>query len=223
MTKICLSWSGGRDSMMMLDKIGTAHGLLTTFQKASSTIMMHEVPLELVKIQAESLGIPLYPVSFENTPTNKQYEETMGTAVHGLLHEGFTEMAFGDLFLAEIRNYREKQLESSGLQPVFPLWGEDTKSLSKRFIQRGYRAIIVCVDEEQLDSSFLGREYDESFLQDLPEHVDPCGENGEFHSFVFDGPRFAFPVRFSVAGTFRKWDRFEYVQLKRDTQSISSI
>ena len=209
--------------MMMLDKIGTAHGLLTTFQKASSTMMMHEVPLDLVKIQAEALGIPLYPVSFEDTPTNKQYEETMGTAVHGLLHEGFTEMAFGDLFLEEIRNYREKQLESSGLKPVFPLWGESTKSLSERFIQRGYRAIIVCVDGEQLDSSFLGREYDETFLQDLPEHVDPCGENGEFHSFVFDGPRFAFPVRFSVVGSFRKWDRFEYVQLKKDTQSTSSF
>ncbi|BCB05969.1 diphthine--ammonia ligase [Bacillus sp. KH172YL63] len=216
MDKLCLSWSGGRDSMMMLHEVmknERVHGLFTTFLKETERMMMHEVPFSLVQKQAHELGLPLYPVWFEDTLDNKQYEQVMKGALEKLQGDGFTHMGFGDLFLEDIRAYREEQMKESGLDLVFPLWGRDTQSLSQTFLKEGYRAVIVCVDEEQLDPRFLGRVYDEDFLRDLPDSVDPCGENGEFHSFVFDGPAFREPVAYTIDGTYRKWDRFSYVRI----------
>lgn len=216
MNKICLSWSGGRDSMMMLHELSknkeNVQGLLTTFLKESEKMMMHEVPATLVKKQAEALGLPLYPVWFEDTVDNEKYESVMMNALRELREKQFTHMGFGDLFLEDIRKYREEQMKKTELELLFPLWGKDTRTLSKEFIKEGYKAVIVCVDEEQLDPRFLGRVYDEEFLRDLPDSVDPCGENGEFHSFVFDGPLFQEPVAFQTDGRYRKWDRFSYVR-----------
>jgi uncharacterized protein (TIGR00290 family) len=215
--KICLSWSGGRDSMMMLNELKQlkepVEGLLTTFQEGPGKMMMHEVPVSLVEQQAKSLGLPLFPVWFGDQVDNTEYEKRMAGAVRRLEEEDFTHMGFGDLYLEDIRAYREKQMKKSALDPLFPLWGKKTAELSKQFLSQGNRAIIVCVDEEQLDPGFAGREYNEEFLRDLPDSVDPCGENGEFHSFVFDGPLFQHPVAFKVGTTYRKWDRFTYVEL----------
>ncbi len=216
MKKICLSWSGGRDSMMMLHELWKdkehVEGLLTTFLGDSEKMMMHEVPYTLVKKQAEALGFPLYPVWFSQPVGNQEYESKMIQALSKLEEERFSHMGFGDLYLEDIRAYREKQMKKSTLEPLFPLWGKDTKTLSKAFIDEGYKAIVVCVDEEQLGTDFLGREYNDQFIRDLPDSVDPCGENGEFHSFVFDGPLFDHAVSFELNGTYRKWDRFSYVQ-----------
>ncbi|WP_064091970.1 Dph6-related ATP pyrophosphatase [Rossellomorea aquimaris] len=215
--KICLSWSGGRDSMMMLHELKrmneNVQGLLTTFQEESKKIMMHEVPFSLVEKQASSLGLPLYPVWFDDSGVdNQEYEKRMMRAVTQLEEEQISHMAFGDLFLKDIREYREKQMDKTNLGSLFPLWGKNTRQLSKEFIEEGYKGVIVCVDEDQLDVSFLGREYNEEFLRDLPDTVDPCGENGEFHSFVFDGPLFDKPVSFKLKGTYQKWNRFSYVE-----------
>ncbi|TMU83997.1 diphthine--ammonia ligase [Bacillus sp. BHET2] len=215
MNKICLSWSGGRDSMMMLHELKkkeNVQGLLTTFLKESEKMMMHEVPVSLVSKQAQALGLPLYPVWFEDTLNNKDYENVMMNALGKLRKEQFTHIGFGDLYLEDIRKYREEQMKKTELELLFPLWGKDTRVLSNEFINEGYRAVIVCVDEEQLDPRFLGRVYNEEFLRDLPDSVDPCGENGEFHSFVFDGPLFREPVPYTIDGSYRKWDRFSYVK-----------
>ncbi len=215
--KTCLSWSGGRDSMMMLhtlrDGPQEVEGLLTTFSLADRRMMMHGVPIDLVEKQVQSLGISFYPVFFEEPVSNENYEETMSVAIRQLERDGFTAMGFGDLFLEDIRKYREKQMAQTKLSPIFPLWGRSTSEFAMEFIHKGYKAKIVCVDGDQLDSSFLGRDYDKQFLEDLPDLVDPCGENGEFHSFVYDGPLFKNAVSFDAKGHYIKYNRFHYLDL----------
>jgi uncharacterized protein (TIGR00290 family) len=216
--KTCVSWSGGRDSTMMLDALlqnqrYNVEGLLTTFLKHTQKMMMHEVPFRLVEKQAKALGLPLYPVLFEESVSNDEYEETMRKATGRLEEEGFTEMSFGDLHLEDIRKYRETQMKKSKIAPIFPLWGKNTRELSELFISKGYKALIVCVDSEQLGAEFLGREYNQQLLEDIPSSVDPCGENGEFHSFVYDGPLFQTPVEFEINGTYTKFNRFCYLDL----------
>ncbi|WP_409252285.1 ATP-binding protein [Bacillus sp. SCS-153A] len=217
--KICLSWSGGRDSMVMLDRLAASPdwkpaALLTTLAEEEERVMMHDTPLSLLKKQAEALSLPLLPVMMKQGPSNKEYEARMRTALDSLYEQGVETVAFGDIFLADIKAYREEQMKATSLQPVFPLWGNTTSNLSREFIEKGYKAVLVCIDSSQLDPSFLGREYDEELLQDLPDGVDPCGENGEFHTFVYDGPLFGRAVPFEAEETIEKYGRFHYLHIK---------
>lgn len=189
-------------------------GLLTTFAHSSKKMLMHGVQLLLVEKQASSLGLPLYPVWFYENVSNDVYEKEMEVRLNELSSKGYTKLAFGDLFLEDIRSYREDQMRPTKLDPIFPLWGKSTRELSREFIDKGYKAKLVCVDGSQLSSEFLGREYDEKLLQDLPDSVDPCGENGEFHTFVYDGPLFQHAISFEEKGQYIQFDHFHYLQLE---------
>ncbi len=170
--------------------------LLTSINSTHERISMHGVRRSLLNKQAESIGIPLQTIELAESPSMELYEETMMKKVVSLKEEGCTHAMFGDIFLEDLRLYREKQLVKAGVECIFPLWKQDTTALLKEFITLGFKAVIVCVNEQYLDKSFCGRIIDESFLHDLPGNVDPCGENGEFHSFVFDGPVFKKPIKF---------------------------
>ncbi|WP_456273018.1 Dph6-related ATP pyrophosphatase [Bacillus sp. AK031] len=216
---VCLSWSGGRDSMLMLNRLHSSPdwkpaGLLTTLADEEKRVMMHDIPLSLLKKQAEALGLPLFPVMMKAGASNEEYENSMKAALKSLEAQGISTVAFGDIFLEDIRAFREEQMKKSALTSVFPLWGASTNELSREFIEKGYKAVLVCVDGSQLDPSFLGREYNEDLLRDLPSGVDPCGENGEFHTFVYDGPLFARKVEFEVEDTTQKYERFHYLHIK---------
>jgi uncharacterized protein (TIGR00290 family) len=215
---VCLSWSGGRDSMLMLDRLHSSldwkpAGLLTTLADEEKRVMMHDIPLSLLEKQAEALGLPLFPVMMKAGASNEEYEHSMKAALKSLETKGISTVAFGDIFLEDIRSYREEQMKKSALNPVFPLWEASTSDLSREFIKKGYKAILICVDGSQLDPSFLGREYDQKLLRDLPAGVDPCGENGEFHTFVYDGPLFKQKVEFHVEDTIEKFERFYYLHI----------
>lgn len=198
--KLLVSWSSGKDSAWMLHKVrqsfpGTAAGLLTTTNEAFDRVAMHAVRRTLVEAQARAAGLPLHVVPLPWPCSNTEYESRMGAAVEGFRAEGFTHVAFGDLFLEDVRRYREERLASSGLEPLFPIWNTaSTSALAAEMIAGGLRARITTVDLSKLDRSFVGREFDADFLRDLPPGVDPCGENGEFHSFVYAGPMFARPI-----------------------------
>jgi len=210
---VALAFSGGKDSVLALAALRGAGGrdvrrLLATVNEDDDTLVMHGVPGELLERQAASLGVPLLRVPVPRQPTNHAYESRMAAALARLAGEGIAEVAFGDLFLAEVRAYRDAMLARAGFAGVYPLWGRDTRALAAEFRRAGYRAVAVCVDTEQLPGAFAGRDLDRSFFDDLPAGIDPCGENGEFHSFVYDGPGFACPVRFArrsepTAGRFR--------------------
>jgi uncharacterized protein (TIGR00290 family) len=193
-----LAWSSGKDSawtLHVLQQQGIrVEALLTTINGAADRVAMHGVRRELLEAQAEAAGIPLWPVPLPWPCTNDDYESRMADACRRAVAEGFDTIAFGDLFLRDIRAYREKQLAGSGLTPVFPLWEIPTASLAREMIAGGLRARLSCVDSRQLDAAFSGREFDASLLADLPSSVDPCGENGEFHTCVYDGPMFRHPL-----------------------------
>lgn len=187
-------------------------GLMTTISHPRGRVAMHGVREELLRRQAESLGLPLRIISIPEPCSNQEYESIMGGMVASLREEGITQVAFGDLFLEDIRAYRESRLEGTGLSPIFPFWNIPTKTLAARMIGEGIRAVITCVDSSQLDPAFIGREFDSSFLADLPAGIDPCGERGEFHSFVYDAPGFARPVVFTP-GEISERDGFVYLDL----------
>lgn len=170
--------------------------LLTTFNRAANRVAMHAVRRSLVEAQAERMGLPLWPVELPWPCSNQDYECLMKGMCEQALDAGATHIAFGDLFLQDIREYRERQLSGSGLTPIFPVWALPTRKLAEDMIRAGIRAKVTCVDPTKLDRSFAGRDFDKTFLKDLPESVDPCGENGEFHTFVYDAPVFrsAIPV-----------------------------
>jgi uncharacterized protein (TIGR00290 family) len=198
-----LSWSGGKDSCLALWELRRAgdwqiETLLTTVTRDYDRISMHGVRCELLQRQAEALGLPLQQVQIPKGASNAEYEAQMGQALARHRSQGVAHIAFGDLFLEEIRAYRERLLAANGMQGVYPVWGRDTHQLIREFIALGFRTVVVCVDPAKLDPSFVGRTIDERFLEELPAGVDPCGENGEFHTFVFDGPLFSEPVRFSL-------------------------
>ena len=206
---ICLSWSGGRDSMVMLDRLRSTPewnpvSLLTTLAEEEQRVMMHDIPLSLMNKQAQALGLPLVPVMMKQGSSNEEYEAGMRAALDSLLEKGVETVAFGDIFLKDIKAYREEQMKQTPMEPLFPLWGASTADLSREFIDKGYKAVLVCIDSSQLHPSFLGREYSDELLRDLPDGVDPCGENGEFHTFVYDGPLFKEPVHFNGEETDRK-------------------
>lgn len=201
---VLFCWSGGKDSAMALHALQSAQGhritsLLTTVTQEYDRISMHGVRRVLLERQAESIGLPLHAVLIPPQCVNATYEARMKGALTEHLARGVRQVAFGDIFLEDLRVYRERNLAQLGMEAIFPIWKRDTRELARDFLRLGFRAITVCVDPRVLDSSFAGRELDESFFADLPPHADPCGENGEFHTFVFDGPVFRTPISF-VAG-----------------------
>ena len=198
-----MSWSGGKDSCLALYELlrggeFAVDSLLTTVTRDYARISMHGVRRALVEQQAQSLGIPLVEVLISKGASNAEYEGRMGEAMESCRQRGVQAIVFGDLFLADIREYRERLLAKHGLAGLYPIWGRDTAQLIRDFIRDGFKAVVVCVDPARLSPSFAGRVIDERFLSDLPASVDPCGEHGEFHTFVFDGPIFRNPVKFSI-------------------------
>lgn len=200
MEKILLSWSGGKDSMMTLHELRQTGAvevvaLLTTITEGYDRISMHGVRRVLLEQQAASLGLPLHKAFIPSGCTNAQYEATMRAVLTYYQAQGVTACAFGDLFLRDIRAYRERNLATIGMKALFPVWGRDTTQFIRTFIDLGFKAVVTCVDPRALPPTFAGRVIDESFLCDLPPGVDPCGENGEFHSFVYAGPLFREEVK----------------------------
>ena len=215
---LVLLWSGGKDAMLTLDVLNSQSprridALLTTVVEEVETVTMHGTPLSLIERQADALGIPLHVMRVPPNASNPTYEERLERALGPLLSEGYHTVVVGDLFLEDVRAYREEVLRAVGAKPLFPLWRRDTTWLAHRFVDRGYRAVVTSVDTTQLAPDFVGRRYDESFLAELPESVDPCGENGEFHTFVLDGPPFAHQVRIE-RGEAHGEGRMRYVRLR---------
>jgi uncharacterized protein (TIGR00290 family) len=200
--RVLVSWSGGKDSCMALEELlrGDLYrvaALLTTLTRESDRISMHGVRRALLERQTQSLGFPLEQVVIPRGATNHQYKSAMEQALAAYREAGIESMVFGDLFLEDIRDYREKLFSRLGMRPLFPLWRRDTAVLIEDFIARGFKAVVTCVNAQALDRSFAGRVIDREFLSRLPPGVDPCGENGEFHTFVFGGPLFKQQVTFS--------------------------
>jgi uncharacterized protein (TIGR00290 family) len=196
---VALSWSGGKDSALALRALRKEHGtepvaLLTTVTEDFGRVSMHGVRRELVVEQARAAGVPLVEVGIPAACPNEVYEERMRSALSAPPLDDVPVMAFADLFLEDIRAYREERLALAGRRALFPLWGRDTAALAREFIEVGFEAVLVSVDASQLDPSFVGRSFDPELLADLPDAVDPCGENGEFHTFVHAGPIFSEPV-----------------------------
>ncbi len=194
-----VSWSSGKDSTLALavardDPDLEVVGLLTTVDEDADRVAMHAVRRTLLERQAAAVGLPLHVVPIPAGCRNETYEERMAAAVGVALADGITRMVFGDLHLADIRAYRERMLAPTGIAPVFPLWQRETGGLAREMLDRGIRAVLTCVDPARLDGSFAGRAFDADLLAELPDDVDPCGENGEFHTFVHDGPGFAAPL-----------------------------
>jgi len=194
-----LSWSGGKDSALalhelLMDPTVDLRGLLTTVTDGYDRVSMHGVRTSLVAAQAAALEIPLCSVRIPPSATNEQYEHAMVDVLTAIHRRGIEAIAFGDLFLADVRAYRERLVAGTGLRPLFPLWGRATVGLAQRFVSCGFRAVVVCVDPRQIDVSHCGAEFDEALLGALPESTDPCGERGEFHTFVYDGPMFRQPI-----------------------------
>lgn len=197
---VLVSWSGGKDSCLALAEIRRTRNvaaLLTTITRDFDRISMHGVRRILLERQAESLGVPLHEVFISEGAGNDEYEQKTIAALEEFRAHGVDSVVFGDLFLEDIRAYREKLLSRLGMKGLYPVWGRDTSRLIREFLARGFKTAVVCVDPTKLPREFVGRVIDEQFLSELPGKVDPCGENGEFHTFVFDGPGFRVPVPFS--------------------------
>jgi uncharacterized protein (TIGR00290 family) len=204
--KILVSWSSGKDSAWMLhvlrqrDTVELA-GLLTTVNEAFGRVAMHAVRRELLAAQAGAAGLPLIEIPLPWPCSNEEYERRMAAAVAAACADEVTHVAFGDLFLEDVRRYREERLAGTGLEPLFPLWGIPTPQLAEQMIDAGLRARLACVDTRKLDPTFAGREFDRALLRDLPGGIDPCGENGEFHTCVYAGPMFTSPLRLDTGET----------------------
>ena len=218
LSRVALSWSSGKDSAWSLhllrqDPTVEVVALITTINQEFDRVAMHAVRRELVEMQAESAGLPLWKVPLPWPCSNAEYEARMSQVCERAVREGVHAIAFGDLFLEDIRAYRERQLRGTGLAPLFPVWQIQTGELANEMIAAGLRAKITCVDPKKLSPDFTGREFDDAFLKDLPAGVDPCGENGEFHSFVYAGPMFraAIPVEL---GEIVERDGFFFADLK---------
>jgi uncharacterized protein (TIGR00290 family) len=204
--RVLLSWSSGKDSAWALHVLrGQADvevvGLLTTFNEAAGRVAMHAVRRELVEAQAAAAGLPLWPVELPWPCANAAYEERMAVAIARARERGVSHLAFGDLFLEDVRDYRVRQLAGTGVEPLFPLWGSDTAELARRMLAAGLRAVLTCVDPRQLPAAFVGRPFDAALLDELPAGVDPCGERGEFHTFCHACPAFAHEVAVRVGET----------------------
>lgn len=201
--KTLVSWSSGKDSAWMLhvlnqDPTVEIGGLLTTMNEEFDRVAMHAVRRQLLEEQARAAGVPLLTVPLPWPCSNAEYEARMRAAIGEAVAQGFTHVAFGDLFLEDVRRYREEKLAGSGLEPLFPIWGIPTDQLAAQMIDGGLRAVLTCVNPKHLDQSFAGRQFDHALLADLPAGVDPCGERGEFHSFAYDGPMFNHAIAVSL-------------------------
>jgi len=197
--KTLVSWSSGKDSAWMVHVLQqqadiALAGILTTVNEKYQRVAMHAVRVELLQAQADALGLPLWKVPIPSPCPNDVYERAMREAVARAVAEGFTHMAFGDLFLEDIRRYREEKLAGTGLTPIFPLFGVDTAKLAREMVAGGLKARLTCVNPRVLDAAFAGRDFDAALLDELPASIDPCGERGEFHSFVYAGPMFSTPI-----------------------------
>lgn len=217
-SKALFSWSGGKDSALALyEVLGTRSrdiaSLITTVTGEYDRISMHGVRSLLLEMQADSLGIALEKVIIPRNASNEAYELSLENALLKYKSSGVDSVIYGDIFLEEIRKYREEQLGKLGLGCVFPIWGRDSLSLARTFIEAGFKAVVVCVDSTLLDGGFAGREFDYDFLSGLPQGTDPCGENGEFHTFVYDGPIFRERVGFEKGEVVLRDGRFYYCDL----------
>jgi uncharacterized protein (TIGR00290 family) len=220
-TRVALSWSGGKDSALALqvlleDPSIEVACLMTSVTRRYDRVSVHGVRRALLHEQARRTGLPLVEIMLDASCTNADYEKAFLGALDDVkrLDPSVSAVAFGDLFLEDVRAYRERLLSGTGLRPVFPVWGADTMLLARRMIDDAFTARLVCVDCTQLDASFAGRSYDASLLADLPADVDPCGERGEFHTFVSDGPVFSSAVPYRVGGTVLRDDRFAFCDLE---------
>lgn len=217
--RVLLSWSSGKDSAWALHLLRQQRvelaGLLTTFNESADRVAMHAVRRELVEAQARAAELPLWPVWLPWPCPNEVYEERMRQAVDRARQEGITHIAFGDLFLEDIRDYRIRKLAGTGIEPLFPLWGTpaDTPALARTMLAAGLRAVLTCVDPKQLDPRFVGRDFDAALLGELPPAVDPCGERGEFHTFCHAGPMFREPVGVRLGETVQR-DGFWFADLQ---------
>lgn len=212
-----LAWSSGKDSAFALTLVqqrGDVEviGLLTTINAAFERVAMHGVRQELLELQANAIGLPIWKVPIPYPCPNEAYEAAMKQVICQALEVGITVIVFGDIFLEDVRAYRERQLEGTGITPLFPLWGRDTASLAREMIASGVKATITCIDPKRLGSQFAGRNFDAALLEELPPSVDPCGENGEFHTFAWDAPPFRHPVPFQIGETVER-DGFLFTDL----------
>ena len=199
--KVIMNWSGGKDASMVVyqllqEKTYSIHHLLTSVSKEHQRISMHGVRVDLLKEQARNMELPLTIMELPESPTMEEYEHMMSKTMREFKEENVHLSAFGDIFLEDLRDYREKKLKEVGFKGVFPLWKRSTLELAEEFIDKGFKSVITCVNSALLPKEFAGRQFDRSLLEDLPDSVDPCGENGEFHTFVYDGPIFKRPVSF---------------------------
>jgi uncharacterized protein (TIGR00290 family) len=216
--KVILSWSGGKDVALALHELQNSKeyeisALLTTVTEEYDRISMHGVRRVLLERQAESLGFPLEIVPISKGTSDEEYGSKMREVLEKHLTTGVSAVAFGDIFLEDVRRYREDNLSRVGMKGVFPLWERDTTELAHRFMELGFEAVITCVDSHFLDGAFVGRTFDEGFLCDLPPGVDPCGENGEFHTFVYEGPIFQSKILHKKGEVVFRDNRFYYCDL----------
>jgi uncharacterized protein (TIGR00290 family) len=215
--KTLVSWSSGKDSAWLVHVLGSQTdveigALMTTINEPAQRVAMHAVRVELLEAQAAALGLPLWTTPIPSPCPNEAYESAMAGAVARAVSEGFTHVAFGDLFLEDVRRYREERLAGTGLTPIFPLFGADTAALAREMIGGGLRARITCLNPKLLDRSFAGREFDAALLADLPPEIDPCGERGEFHTCSYDGPMFRHAVPIETGITIER-DGFVFTDL----------
>jgi uncharacterized protein (TIGR00290 family) len=220
-SSVVLSWSGGKDSVLALDALSREPevkvvGLLTSITDSYDRISVHGVRRSMLEAQVERLGLPLFEIALSPNCTNDAYEAAFRAALARIRRDlpDVAHIAFGDLFLEDVRAYRERLLADSEFDPLFPIWGLDTTSVARRFIADGFTARLVCVDTTQLDAAFAGRLFDEQLLADLPATADPCGERGEFHTFVSDGPLFRAPIPYRIGERVLRDDRFMYCDLE---------
>jgi uncharacterized protein (TIGR00290 family) len=201
--KIVLSWSGGKDSTLALERLiynggYVIEGLFTVYTTETQKVNLHNVPVSLIRMQAESLNLPLYEIALPEDASNEIYESEHFKLFEQLKVQGIYNIAFGDLFLDVIKDYRDKLAAKTGMKFQYPLWREQTGKISTEFIERGFKAVVTAINTDVLPYSLLGRQYDEDFVTQLPEDVDICGENGEFHTFVWDGPIFSKSVTYNL-------------------------
>jgi uncharacterized protein (TIGR00290 family) len=216
--KVLFTWSGGKDSAVALYELQKTHdyeisALLTTLTESYNRISMHGVKNILLEQQVESLGLPVEKIYIKKNESNEEYEAKMKDKLMHYRSRGVLSVVFGDIFLEDLRKYREENLSKIGMKGIFPIWRRDTTALAHTFIDLGFKAVITCVDSNILDKIFVGRDFDERFLSELPSNVDPCGENGEFHSFVYDGPMFRKRIIHKKGKIILRENRFYYCDL----------
>jgi uncharacterized protein (TIGR00290 family) len=215
---ILLSWSGGKDSSLALYQIQKSGryeitSLITTVTSEYDRVSMHGLRTVLLEQQVESINIPLEKVFISKNASNDEYESKFNEVLSRFKQSGIKEVVFGDLYLEDIKKYREALLQKIGMQCVFPIWKRDTAKLALEFIESGFKAVTVCVDSNVLGEEFAGREFNKQFLNDLPEGIDPCGENGEFHTFTYDGPIFKNPIDHELGEIVLRDERFYYCDI----------